>query len=329
MGRSVAAVPGARRGILLGLGAYLSWGLFPLYWPLLKPASAPEILAHRIFWSFAFVLVLLLIRRRWSWIRALRSDRRRLTLLLIASVAIAINWGVYIYGVNSNQVVETSLGYFINPLVTVTLGVVVLKERLRRGQWIAVGLAAVAVTELTLAYGRPPWLALVLAASFATYGFAKKTVAMPAVESMAVETAILGLPAIAFLAVIEGHGTAAFARAAPHVTILLALAGVVTALPLLMFSAAAPRIPLSTIGLLQYVTPIMQFLLGVTVFHESMPLSQWVGFGLVWAALAVFSLDSLRAGQPVRTITASHSRTSASFAGQSGSGPSTDRASSA
>jgi chloramphenicol-sensitive protein RarD len=153
MGRSVAAVPGARRGILLGLGAYLSWGLFPLYWPLLQPASAPEILAHRIFWSFAFVLVLLLIRRRWSWIRALRSDRRRLTLLLIASVAIAINWGVYIYGVNSNQVVETSLGYFINPLVTVTLGVVVLKERLRRGQWIAVGLAAVAVTELTLAYG--------------------------------------------------------------------------------------------------------------------------------------------------------------------------------
>jgi chloramphenicol-sensitive protein RarD len=319
---------GSRRGVLLGLGAYLIWGLFPLYWPLLKPASALEILAHRILWSLVFVTVLLLLRRRWAWLGALRGDRRRLTLLAVASIAIAFNWGIYIYGVNSNQVVETALGYFINPLVTVSVGVVVLKERLRRGQWLAVGLAAVAVIELTVAYGRPPWLALALAISFATYGFAKKTVAMPAMESLGVETALLAIPAVLLVTALEIKGTAAFGHAEPHVTILLALAGIVTAVPLLMFGAAAPRIPLTTIGLLQYVTPTIQFLLGVTVFHESMPPSQWLGFVLVWAALAIFSVDSLRASQPERRMTASQTLTSASLAAQSGNVPSTDRASS-
>jgi chloramphenicol-sensitive protein RarD len=317
-----------RRGVALGLGAYLIWGLFPLYWPLLKPASALEILSHRILWSLVFVTVLLVLRRRWAWLRPLIRDRRRLRLLAIAAVAIALNWGIYIYGVNSNHVVETALGYFINPLVTVMLGVVVLKERLRRAQWCAVGIAAVAVVELTVAYGRPPWIALALAASFATYGFAQKVVAMPAVESLAVETALLTLPAAGVVIALEVSGTAAFGHAAPHVTALLALAGVVTAIPLLLFSAAAPRIPLTTIGLLQYVTPIIQFLLGVTVFHESMPPSRWVGFFLVWIALAVFSMDSIRGGQPERRITTSHIRTSASLAAQSGSGASTDSASS-
>jgi chloramphenicol-sensitive protein RarD len=208
------------------------------------------------------------------------------------------------------------------------LGVVVLKERLRGPQWCAVGIATVAVVELTVAYGRPPWIALGLAASFATYGFAQKVIAMPAVESLAVETTLLTIPALAVVVALEASGSAAFGHAAPHVTALLAFAGVVTAIPLLMFSAAAPRIPLTTIGLLQYVTPIMQFLLGVTVFHESMPASQWIGFFLVWIALAVFSVDSIRAGQPERPITTSHIRTSASLAAQSGSGASTDSASS-
>ena len=282
-----------RRGILLGVGAYLSCGLFPLYWPLLKPAVAIEILSHRIVWSFVFVAVLLLVRRRWAWIGALRGDRRRLTLLVVASLVIAVNWGIYIWAVNAGHVVESALGYFINPLVTVLLAVVLLHEHLRRVQWVAVGLATVAVLVLTVGTGRPPWIGLSLALSFATYGLAKKKVDMPAVESLAVETAILTLPALVLLLAYNHSGSGAFGHGSTSVTLLLALSGVVTAIPLLMFGAAAPLIPLSTMGLLQYLTPCMQFLIGLTVFHESMSAVRWAGFILVWCALAVFSIDQL------------------------------------
>ncbi len=283
-----------RRGILLGIGAYLTWGLFPLYWPLLKPAVPLEILSHRVVWSLVFVAGLLLVRRRWAWVGLLRGDRRRLTLLVVASVAIAINWGLYIWAVNSGHVVDSALGYFINPLVTVLLAVVLLHERLRRAQWVAVGLAAVAVLVLTVGTGRPPWIGLALALSFGTYGLAKKKVGMPAVESLAVETALLVVPALALLLVLDHSGTGAFGHASVKVSLLLAMSGVVTAIPLLMFGAAAPLIPLSTMGLLQYLTPCMQFLLGLTVFHESMPPVRWAGFGLVWCALLVFSADQVQ-----------------------------------
>jgi len=286
-----------RKGVLLGIGAYGMWGLFPLYFPLLEPATPVEILGHRVVWTLVFLLVVLLIRRRWAWVRAIVHDRRRLTILTVASTVIAVNWGVYIWAVNNDRVVEAALGYFINPLVTVLLGVLVLHERLRVGQWVAVGLAAVAVLVLTAAYGRPPWIALTLALSFATYGLMKNRVRMPAVESLSVETTLLVVPALAVLVWLQVQGTAAFGHASGATTTLLAMAGVITAVPLLMFAGAASRVPLSTLGLLQYITPILQFLIGVLVVHEVMPPSRWVGFALVWTALVVFSVDSLRAAR--------------------------------
>jgi chloramphenicol-sensitive protein RarD len=286
-----------RKGVLLGIGAYGMWGLFPLYFPLLEPATPVEILGHRVVWTLVFLLVVLLVRRRWAWVRAIVHDRRRLTILTVASTVIAVNWGVYIWAVNNDRVVEAALGYFINPLVTVLLGVLVLHERLRVGQWVAVGLAAVAVLVLTAAYGRPPWIALTLALSFATYGLMKNRVRMPAVESLSVETTLLVVPALAVLVWLQVKGTATFGHASGATTTLLAMAGVITAVPLLMFAGAASRVPLSTLGLLQYITPILQFLIGVLVVHEVMPPARWVGFGLVWAALVLFSVDSLRAAR--------------------------------
>jgi chloramphenicol-sensitive protein RarD len=282
-----------RRGVLLGLTAYFIWGLFPLYWPLLEPAGPVEILANRIVWSLLVVLVLLLAARRWSWIRPLLRDRRRLGLLVLAGFVIAINWGIYIYGVNSGHVVETSLGYFINPLVTVALGVLVLGERLRPVQWTAVGLGTVAVLVLTLDYGRLPWIALLLALSFGTYGLVKKTVGMDPVQSLAVETSALFLPAAVFLVVLQMSGRNTFAAQGPGHAVLLAGTGIVTAVPLLAFGGAANRVPLTWLGIMQYLTPAMQFLLGILVFHEAMPASRWLGFGLVWVGLAVITIDSV------------------------------------
>jgi chloramphenicol-sensitive protein RarD len=283
----------SRRGFLLGVAAYLMWGLFPLYWPLLEPSGALEILAHRIVWSLLVVVVLLVLGRNWAWIRSLGA--RRLGLLAGAAVVIAINWGTYIGGVNSGHVVETSLGYFINPLVTVLFGVVLLGERLRRLQWWAIGLAGGAVVVLTVDYGRPPWIALVLAFSFGTYGLLKKQAGVDAVESLSVETAVLVLPAMGFLLVLHGGGDGTFASEGWGHAALLALSGLITAVPLLCFGAAAVRVPLTTIGLLQYLAPIFQFLIGVLVKHEDMPPSRIAGFALVWVALAALTFDGVRA----------------------------------
>jgi chloramphenicol-sensitive protein RarD len=285
-----------RRGVWYGVGAYLLWGIFPLYFRLLEPAPALEILAHRIVWTLVFVGALLLLRRRWAWLGALARDRRRLLILFVAATVLAINWGVYVWAVNADHVVEAALGYYINPLVTVLLGVVLLRERLRTAQWVAVGLAAVAVVVLTFGLGRLPWIALVLAFSFATYGLMKNRVGMPALESLSVESALLFVPAVVVVAAYQVSGTATFG-AVPHVTVLLLAAGVVTAIPLLMFAGAAARIPLTTLGLLQYLTPTAQFLIGVLVFGEAMSTVRWVGFALVWLALVVFTVDSLRAGR--------------------------------
>ncbi|HSF26157.1 MAG TPA: EamA family transporter RarD [Actinomycetes bacterium] len=280
-----------RRGTIAGVMAYLIWGAFPLYWPLLEPAGAVEILAHRIVWSLAFLVALLALARNWSWLRSMHGAR--LAWLSVAAVTIAVNWGVYIWAINSGHVVETSLGYFINPLVTVALAVVLLGERLRRVQWAALGLALVAVAVLTAGYGRPPWIAFTLALSFGTYGLAKKKANVPAVESLTVETALLFLPGLAYLGWLQSRDQLVFAHWSAANTALLMLCGVVTAVPLLCFGYSAIRVRLSTLGLLQYLTPGLQFLLGVLVFREHMPLTRWVGFALVWAALAVFTLDTL------------------------------------
>ncbi|MBG0820351.1 EamA family transporter RarD [Planomonospora sp. ID91781] len=287
-------MPESRRGVLYGIAAYSMWGLFPLYWPLLKPSSALEILAHRMAWSLVAVVAILAVRRHWSWIREIARTPRKIGLLALAALIITVNWGVYIYAVNTGHVVESALGYFINPLVSVLFGVFLLKERLRPLQWAAVGLGAAAVVVLTLDYGRLPWIAMVLAASFGTYGLVKKTAQVGAAESMAVETLVLLLPALGYLGYLTQQGTGTFGSAGAGHALLLAGAGVITAVPLICFSAAAIRVPLTTIGLLQYIAPVLQFLCGVFVAHEVMPPSRWAGFAIVWLALSVFTYDSLR-----------------------------------
>lgn len=281
----------SRLGFVYGVAAYGLWGLFPLYWGLLEEAGEIEVLAHRIVWSLAVVVVLLAVGNTWWRVR--RLSRRSVALLGLAAVIITFNWGTYIWGVVNGHVIETSLGYFINPLVTVVMGVVILGERLRPVQWAAVGLAAIAVLILTVDYGRPPWIALVLAFSFGTYGLIKKKVNVGAVESLGVETGILLVPAAAFLIALEVNGTGAFAHAGLRTDLLLVGAGVITAIPLLFFGAAAIRVPLTTLGLLQYLAPIIQFALGVIVFREAVPPVRLVGFALVWTALAVLTVETL------------------------------------
>ncbi|MBG0853272.1 EamA family transporter RarD [Streptomyces spinoverrucosus] len=281
-------------GLLNGFAAYGMWGLVPLFWPLLKPAGSVEILAHRMVWSLAFVAVALLFVRRWSWAGELLRQPRRLGLITVAAAVITVNWGVYIWAVNNGQVVEASLGYFINPLVTIAMGVLLLKERLRPVQWAAVGIGFAAVLVLTVGYGRPPWVSLVLAFSFATYGLVKKKVNLSGLESLTAETAIQFLPALGYLLWLTAQGGSTFHTEGVGHAALLAATGIVTALPLVCFGAAAIRVPLSTLGLLQYLAPVFQFLLGVLYFREAMPPERWAGFALVWLALTLLTWDALR-----------------------------------
>ncbi|MER6783191.1 EamA family transporter RarD [Streptomyces sp. NPDC000658] len=298
-----------RTGLLNGFAAYGMWGLVPLFWPLLKPAGATEILAHRMVWSLAFVAAALLFVRRWAWAGELLRQPRRLALVVVAAAVITVNWGVYIWAVNSGHVVEASLGYFINPLVTIAMGVLLLKERLRPVQWAAVGVGVAAVLVLTVGFGRPPWISLCLAFSFATYGLVKKKVNLGGVESLAAETAVQFLPALGYLLWLSAHGDATFTAEGPGHAALLASTGIVTALPLVCFGAAAIRVPLSTLGLLQYLAPVFQFLLGVLYFGEAMPPERWAGFALVWLALVLLTGDALRTSRRAsRTLAAERAR---------------------
>ncbi|MFE5829697.1 EamA family transporter RarD [Streptomyces sp. NPDC056488] len=293
-----------RAGLLYGIGAYAMWGLVPLFWPLLKPAGAIEILAHRMVWSLAFVGLALIVLRRWGWIRELVRSPRKLGLITLAATVITVNWGLYIWSVNTGHVVEASLGYFINPLVTIALGVLVLQERLRPAQWAAVGIGFAAVLVLAVGYGQPPWISLVLAFSFALYGLVKKKVNIGGLESLAAETAVQFLPALAYLVWLGGQGTLAFGSHGAGHTALLVATGLVTAIPLVCFGAAAIRVPLSTLGLLQYLAPTFQFLLGVLYFHEAMPPERWAGFSLVWLALTILTWDALRTNRRSRAAIA-------------------------
>ncbi|WP_229398732.1 EamA family transporter RarD [Micromonospora okii] len=289
-----------RLGYLYGLSAYLLWGFFPLYLKLLKPAGPMEILAHRIVWSVVFVALLLAAMRNIGFLRALARRPRALAGIVLAAALVAVNWGTYIYGVNSERVVETALGYFINPLVSVLLGVGVLRERLRPGQWVALGVGAGAVAVLTVDYGRLPWLALTLAVSFAAYGLVKKRLGLPAAEGLFVESAVLALPALGYLGWLAADGGATFGHVSIGHTALLVLAGAATAIPLLFFAGAANRLPLTALGMLQYVAPILQLACGVLIFHEPMPPARLAGFALVWLALLVFTVDALRHSRRAR-----------------------------
>lgn len=290
----MCGVDETRRGYLYGLAAYGIWGLFPIYWKLLKPSGAVEILANRILWSAVCCVLLLAVLRQWRWIGAVVRSPRTVAKLVAAAVLVAGNWGTYIYGVNSGHVVETSLGYFINPLVSILLGVVVLRERLRRPQWIAIAVGVAAVAVITIDYGRLPWIALTLACTFGCYGLTKKTLGLPAARGLFAESAVLALPAAGYLAYLAFTGTGTLGTVSAGHTLLLVGAGVVTAIPLLCFASAANRLPLSAIGVLQYVAPILQLGCGLLLFHEPMPPAELIGFALVWVALAIFTADLVR-----------------------------------
>lgn len=294
-------------GPVAALAAYGMWGLFPLYFHQLSSVPPVEVLSHRIVWSFVLMIGVLWMRRSAGGLSAVFRDRRRATAIVVAGLFLATNWLVYIAAVAANRVVDASLGYFINPLFTVLLGVVLLRESLRPAQWAAVGLGGFAVVVLIVGYGQVPWIALILAVSFGLYGYFKKYVRLETVESLTAETVPLVPAAAIFLVVQQIRGHAAFGHSSAKITILLALAGIVTALPLLAFGAATNSVDLSTLGLLQYITPVVQFVLALTVFHEHVSPARWVGFALVWAALVVLTIDSVRSMRGIRLSAARRS----------------------
>ncbi|KWX02784.1 EamA family transporter RarD [Carbonactinospora thermoautotrophica] len=288
-----------RTGLLFGIAAYGIWGLFPLYWPLLEPADAVEILAHRMVWALVTVLVMLAVLRHWSWLRTLRRTPGVLVRLALAGLTIGANWGTYIWAVNNAHVVEASLGYCVNPLTLVLLGVLVFRERLRRAQWAALGIGVVAVVIFSAGAGAPPWIALALAFTFSAYGLLKKQANTGTLEALTVETAVLLPVAAGYIAWLEATGRATVGHVSGWHTLLIASSGLVTAVPLLCFGAAATRIGLAQLGFLQYVTPVTQLAIGVLVYGEPMPPYKIVGFLLVAVALAVLATDGLRAARRV------------------------------
>lgn len=279
------------RGIWSAVGAYVLWGLFPLYWKLLADVPALQLLGHRVIWSFLLLIFIVLAGGQWTALRTALRDGRTLAIYAAAAVLLGANWTLYVWGVNSERIVETSLGYFINPLVSVLFGVVFLRERLRPWQWLPVGLAASGVIYLTAAYGSLPWLALALAGSFGLYGLVKKLAPLGALHGLTVETGVLFLPCLAFLLWAQAAGFGAFGRLGLRADLLMAGAGVVTTVPLLLFASAARQIPLSLVGLLQYIAPTMQFLLGVLVYHEPFTPQRAIGFAIVWLALVIFWVE--------------------------------------
>lgn len=278
------------KGILNGVVAYALWGFFPLYWKLLREVPAPQLLGHRIIWSFALLIAIIGVSGQWRDFHSV-VNWRVFRVYLIASILIGVNWLVYVWAVNSDFVIEASLGYFINPLLSVLLGVLFLRERLRSAQWLSVGLAVIGVGYLTFVYGRLPWIALALAFSFGFYGLVKKLAPLGSLYGLTFETGILFVPALVYLGVAEAARTGAFLHSGATADWLMVGAGAVTTIPLLLFASAAKQIPLTIVGVLQYLTPTLQFLLGVFVYHELFDRSQLFGFGLIWLALGVFGIE--------------------------------------
>ena len=281
-----------RKGIWYAIGAYVIWGFFPIYWKWLEQVPAPQLLGHRIVWSFPFLVFIVLLQRQWKAFRAAISAPRILLIYSIAAILLAINWLTYVWAVNAGFIVETSLGYFINPLLSMVLGVVILRERLRLWQWVTVGLAAAGVLYLTFSYGSLPWIGLILAFSFGLYGLVQKTAPLGSLHSVTLETGILFLPAVGYLLYTETTGQGAFLHAGAISSILMVGAGVATAVPLLMFGAATQRITLSLVGVLQYIAPTMYFLIGVLVYGEPLTMERLIGFAIIWLALIIYAVES-------------------------------------
>lgn len=283
------------KGVLFALAAYILWGFFPLYFKAIQQVSALQILAHRIAWGFVFTLAVVLVLRQWKEFRASVFNRRTFLIYAGASVVLGINWFTYVWAVITNHVVESSLGYFINPIVSVLLGVIFLRERLRTFQWVAIAMVTAGVVYLTITFGQLPWISLLLAVTFGFYGLLKKIAPLGALHGITLETAVLTIPSLAYLFIVNANGTGTFGHSTPLLDFLLVLSGPVTAIPLLLFATGARRIPLTTIGLLQYIAPTLQFLLGVLVFHEPFDQSRLIGFMIIWLALVLFSVENLLA----------------------------------
>ncbi|QGN34877.1 EamA family transporter RarD [Microlunatus sp. Gsoil 973] len=290
-------------GLLYGLGAYGIWGLVPLFWRLLDDASAGEILGMRMVWSLVFAAILSLIILPRDWFRRM-ATRRTLLLLAAASAVVSINWGTFIWATNHGHVTETALGYYINPIVSILFGVLLLRERLARWQWVAIAPAVAAVVVMTIEYGKLPWIALVLAFSFGSYGLIKNRVRAGAVQTLVIESGFMFLPAVVFLIILQARGTLTFGQLGLLHSLLLAAGGLVTLVPLLLFSAAATRIPLSVVGMLQYIAPTVMFLLGVLYFGEQMPAGRWIGFVMVWIALIILTIGMIMTLRRVRPVPA-------------------------
>ena len=285
-------------GLLFGVGAYSLWGLFPLFWPLLEPANALEIVSHRAVWTLVFCFIVLAITKS---LRATMTTLKRPKVaakLFITSFLISVNWLIYIWATNNGHVVEASLGYYINPLIIISFGVLLLKEKMRILQWTSVGIATCGVLVLTFDYGRPPWVAIGLAISWGSYGVMKKQLGLGALEGLFTETLIASVPYLAYLIYIGNQGNGQFGHS-PGLTILLISAGAITAIPLLLFNGSTTRLPLTVIGLLQYITPTIQFSIGVWVRHEDMPPARWVGFLFIWLALTALALDLIKSSRTV------------------------------
>jgi len=285
------------KGILYGFGAYALWGFFPIYWKFLHGVPALQVIGHRIAWSFILLAIYIVITRQWNEFRAAAFKPKAIGMYSIAAILLSFNWLIYVWGVNAGFIVETSLGYFINLLLSVLLGVVFLRERLRPTQWIPVGLAAIGVIYLTFAYGRLPWIALSLAFTFGFYGFVKKLSPLGSLYGLTLETGIVFPIALIYIASVGFNGSGAFRQSGALVDVFLIGAGLVTTIPLLMFASAAKQIPLTIVGLLQYIAPTLQFLIGVFLYREPFDFAHFIGFAIVWFALIIFLVESYLANR--------------------------------
>jgi chloramphenicol-sensitive protein RarD len=287
-----------KTGLLFGVSAYVLWGVFPLYWPLLEPASALEIVSHRAVWTLVFCVIILAITKSLKNTLVTLRRPKVVATLFLTTILVSINWLIYIWATNNGHVVETSLGYYINPLAMITFGVIVLKEKMRKLQWLAISIATVGVLVLTIDYGRLPWIAFLIALSWGSYGIIKKQLGLGALDGLAIETLIAALPYLLYLLYLGNKGSGQFGHTT-GLTLLLISAGAVTAIPLLLFNGATTRLPLTTIGLLQYITPTLTFCIGVWVRHEDMSAARWAGFVIIWVALSVLALDLLKSSRTV------------------------------
>ena len=285
-------------GLLFGVSAYTLWGLFPIYWPLLKPANPLEIVSHRAVWTLVFCFIILALTKTLKSTLSLLKHPKIVAGLFLSSILISINWIIYIYAANNEHVIEASLGYYINPIVVIATGVIVLKEKMRPLQWLAVGIATLGVAVLTIDYGRLPWIALGLALSWGSYGLVKKQLGLGALEGLSIETLLSSGFYLGYLIWLGNRGEGQFSHSLT-LTLLLIGGGAVTAIPLLLFNGSTNRLPLTLVGLLQYITPTIQFCIGVWYYHEDMPAARWAGFLIIWVALMSLALDLIRSSRTV------------------------------